>query len=77
MRRTIAYCTSLSPPLESADCSFSLTTQRKGSESTGNGSGSGAGGGKGAAAAPSVAHKKLAKTNLKGVKSISSFFGKK
>ncbi len=29
------------------------------------------------ASGPSLAHKKLAKTNLKGVKSISSFFGKK
>ena len=39
-----------------------------------SGAKSGAGGGGGGA---SVAHKKLAKTNLKGVKSISSFFGKK
>lgn len=43
-----------------------------GGGSSGAKSGAGAGGG-----GASVAHKKLAKMNLKGVKSISSFFGKK
>lgn len=52
-----------------------------GGAAAGGGSGGGGGGGgssqKMAATGPSIAQKKLAKTNLKGVKSISSFFGKK